>query len=147
MLHKSNTGVYKFTTYVNLTRDHRVGIFNFGTDRVRVLQKTSGSGSGTDRVRVFAPYIWSIGYYRVTKILIRFFRVYQYGIFFLNIWMLEYKTFLKSIHIDSMFTYLDFLWHTIIGGQLDHLKSYPKSKSIAALFLKFIPVELWEKSV
>ena len=39
-----------------------------------------------------------------------FFRVYQYGIFFLNIWMLfEYKTFLKSIHIDSMFTYLDFL--------------------------------------
>ena len=27
-----------------LTRDQRVAVFNFGTDRVRVLEKTSGSG-------------------------------------------------------------------------------------------------------
>ena len=30
--------------------DQRVAVFNFGTDRVRLLEKTSGSGSGTDRV-------------------------------------------------------------------------------------------------
>ena len=38
-------------------RVQRVGVFNFGTDRVRVLEKTSGSGSGTDRVRVLPTYI------------------------------------------------------------------------------------------
>ena len=37
-------------------RVQRVGFFNFGTDRVRVLEKTSGSGSGMDRVRVLAPH-------------------------------------------------------------------------------------------
>ena len=51
-------------------RDQRVAVFNFGTDRVRVLEKTSGSGSGTDRVRVLAPHFLSIWYYRVLKILI-----------------------------------------------------------------------------
>ena len=39
------------------SRVQRVGVFNFGTDRVRVLEKTSGSGSGTDRVRVLPTYI------------------------------------------------------------------------------------------
>ena len=56
-----------------MTRDQRVGVFNFGTDRVRVLEKTSGSGSGMDRVRVLAPYFLSIGYYRVLEILIGYF--------------------------------------------------------------------------
>ena len=58
-----------------VSRDQRVGVFNFGTDRVRVLEKTSGSGSGMDRVRVLAPYFLSIGYYRVLKILIGYFLV------------------------------------------------------------------------
>ena len=44
-----------------LNRDHRVGVFNFGTDRVRVLEKTSGSGSGTDRVRVLALHFYQSG--------------------------------------------------------------------------------------
>ena len=56
-------------------RVQRVGVFNFGTDRVRVLEKTSGSGSGMDRVRVLAPHFLSIGYYRVLKILIGYFSV------------------------------------------------------------------------
>ena len=43
------------------SRDHRVGVFNFGTDRVRVLEKTSGSGSGTDRVRVLALHFYHSG--------------------------------------------------------------------------------------
>ena len=42
-------------------RDQRVGVFNFGTDRVRVLEKTSGSGSGTDRVRVLALHFYQSG--------------------------------------------------------------------------------------
>ena len=46
-------------------RVRRVGVFNFGTDRVRVLEKTPGSGSGTDRVRVLALHFLSIGYHRV----------------------------------------------------------------------------------
>ena len=54
-------------------RDQRVVVFNFGTDRVWVLEKTSGSG--TDRVRVLAPHFLSIGYYRVLKILIGYFSV------------------------------------------------------------------------
>ena len=54
-------------------RVQRVGVFNFGTDRVRVLEKTSGSGSGMDRVRVLALNFLSIGYYRVLKILIGYF--------------------------------------------------------------------------
>ena len=44
-----------------LARDHRVGVFNFGTDRVRVLEKISGSGSGTDRVRVIALHFYHSG--------------------------------------------------------------------------------------
>ena len=62
-------------------RDQRVGVFNFGTDRVRVLEKTSGSGSGMDWVRVFAPHFLSIGYYRVLKILIGYFpdKVLSFG--------------------------------------------------------------------
>ena len=56
-------------------RVQRVGFFNFGTDWVRVLEKTSGSGSGMDRVRVLAPCFLSIGYYRVFKILIGYFLV------------------------------------------------------------------------
>ena len=35
----------------------RVGVFNFGTDRVRVLEKIFRDGSGMDWVRVFASYI------------------------------------------------------------------------------------------
>ena len=58
-----------------MTRVRRVGVFNFGTDRVRVLEKTSGSGSGTDRVRVLALHFLSIGYHRVLKILIGYFSV------------------------------------------------------------------------
>ena len=49
------------------SRVQRVGVFNFGTDRVRVLEKTSGSGSGTDRVRVLALHFYHsgiIGYQR-----------------------------------------------------------------------------------
>ena len=42
-------------------RAQRVGVFNFGTDRVRVLEKTSGSGSGTDRVRVLALQFYHSG--------------------------------------------------------------------------------------
>ena len=38
-------------------RAQRVGVFNFGTDRVRVLEKMFLDGSGMDRVRVFASYI------------------------------------------------------------------------------------------
>ena len=58
-----------------ICRVQRVGVFNFGTDRVRVLEKTSGSGLGMDRVRVLAPLFISIGYYRVLKILIGYFLV------------------------------------------------------------------------
>ena len=67
-------------------RVQRVGVFNFGTDRVRVLEKTLGSAM--DRVRVLAPHFLSIGYYRVLKILIgyfsvtsliRYFRLFQLG--------------------------------------------------------------------
>ena len=43
------------------SRDQRVAVFNFGTDRVRVLEKTSGSGSGTDRVRVLALHFYQSG--------------------------------------------------------------------------------------
>ena len=42
-------------------RDQRVEVFNFWTDRVRVLEKTSGSGSGTDRVRVLALHFYQSG--------------------------------------------------------------------------------------
>ena len=42
-------------------RDQRVVVFNFGTDRVWVLEKTSGSGSGMDRVRVLAPHFSQSG--------------------------------------------------------------------------------------
>ena len=45
----------------HLSRVQRVGVFNFGTDRVRVLEKTSGSGSGTDRVRVLALHFFHSG--------------------------------------------------------------------------------------
>ena len=56
-----------------------VGVINFGTDRVRVLEKTSGSGM--DRVRVLALHFLSIGYYRVLKILIGYFpdKVLSFG--------------------------------------------------------------------
>ena len=43
------------------SRVQRVGVFNFGTDRVRVLEKTSGLGSGTDRVRVLALHFYQSG--------------------------------------------------------------------------------------
>ena len=43
--------------YCETSRVQRVGVFNFGTDRVRVLETTSGSGSGMDRVRVLPTYI------------------------------------------------------------------------------------------
>ena len=43
------------------TRDQRVAVFNLGTDWVRVLEKTSGSGSGTDRVRVLALHFYQSG--------------------------------------------------------------------------------------
>ena len=65
----------RYSRSAHLSRVQRVGVFNFGTDRVRVLEKTSGSGSGTDRVRVLAPHFLSIGYYRVLKILIGYFSV------------------------------------------------------------------------
>ena len=58
-------------------RAKRVGFFKFGSGRVRVLEKTSGSGRVRVRVRVLALYFLSIGYYRVMKILIGYFRVYQ----------------------------------------------------------------------
>ena len=38
-------------------RAQRVGVFNFGMDRVRVLEKIFRDGSGMDWVRVFASYI------------------------------------------------------------------------------------------
>ena len=41
------------------TRDQRVAVFNFGTDRVQVLEKTSGSG--TDWVRVLALHFYQLG--------------------------------------------------------------------------------------
>ena len=65
----------------HVARVQRVGVFNFGTDRVRVLEKTSGSGSGMDRVRVLAPCFLSIGYYRVFKILIGYFLVTSLKVF------------------------------------------------------------------
>ena len=70
------------------SRDQRVGVFNFGTDRVRVLEKTSGSGSGMDRVRVLAPHFLSIGYYRVLKILIGYFSVTSLIRYFLLVQLL-----------------------------------------------------------
>ena len=87
-------------TYASLypTRDHRVGIFNFGTDRVRVLQKTSGLGSGTDRVRVLAPHFLWIGYYRVLKILIGYFLVTSLIRYFLLV-QLRSSTLDPSIHL------------------------------------------------
>ena len=42
-------------------RAQRESVFNFGTDRVRVLEKTSGSGLGTDRVRVLALHFYQSG--------------------------------------------------------------------------------------
>ena len=51
---------HKFFSLNTKTRDQRVAVFNFGTDRVRVLEKTSGSGSGTDRVRVLALGLWRL---------------------------------------------------------------------------------------
>ena len=59
-------------------RDQRVGVFNFGMDRVRVLEKTSGSGSGTDWVRVLALHFYQsgiIGYWKSWS-----------GIFWLHPW-------------------------------------------------------------
>ena len=50
-----------------MSRVQRVGVFNFGTDRVQVLEKTSGLGIGTAFL--------SIGYYRVLKILIGYFSI------------------------------------------------------------------------
>ena len=39
-----------------IARAQRVGVFNFGTDRVRVLEKIFRDGSGMDWVRVFSSY-------------------------------------------------------------------------------------------
>ena len=39
------------------SRAQRVGVFNFGTDRVRVLEKIFRDGSGMDWVRVFSSCI------------------------------------------------------------------------------------------
>ena len=75
----SSRHLFLFTVSTQLhctvTRAKRVGFFKFGSGRVRVLEKTSGSGRV--RVRVLALYFLSIGYYRVMKILIGYFRVYQ----------------------------------------------------------------------
>ena len=65
-----------------LCRDQRLAVFNFGTDRVRVLEKTSGSGSGTDRVRVLALHFYQsgiIGYWKSWSgiSLIRYFLLVQ----------------------------------------------------------------------
>ena len=51
--HKSQSKIQQLMSHL-ISRDQRVAVFNFGTDRVRVLEKTSGSGSGTVRVRVLA---------------------------------------------------------------------------------------------
>ena len=59
-----------------LGRVRRVGFFNFGSGRVRVLEKIIGSGRV--RVRVLVTYIESIGYYRVSKILIGYFPILSY---------------------------------------------------------------------
>ena len=78
LFHESpnNVGQMTDTHDDDLTiRVQRVGVFNFRTDRVRVLEKTLGSGSGMDRVRVLAPHFLAIGYYRVLKILIGYFSV------------------------------------------------------------------------
>jgi len=65
-------------------RGWRVGFFNFGSDRVRVLEKIIGSGRVWVRVRVLVSYIESIGYYRVLKFLIGYFPILSY----LTLWVL-----------------------------------------------------------
>ena len=57
----------------------RVGIFNFGTDRVRVLVKTSDSGRISG---IFAKKLL-IRYFRVLEILIGYFRVHPNVVQFL----------------------------------------------------------------
>ena len=59
-----------------VARGWRVGFFNFGSGRVRVLEKIIGSGRV--RVRVLVTYIESIGYHRVSKILIGYFPILSY---------------------------------------------------------------------
>ena len=59
-------------------RVQRVGVFNFGSDRVRVLEKIIGSGRVWVWVRVLVSYIESIGYYRVLKFLIGYFPILSY---------------------------------------------------------------------
>ena len=51
-------GPRKLARSARRLRDQWEEVFNFGTDRVRVLEKTSGSGSGTDRVRVLALHFY-----------------------------------------------------------------------------------------
>jgi len=65
-------------------RGWRVGFFNFGSDRVRVLEKIIGSGRVWVWVRVLVSYIESIGYYRVLKFLIGYFPILSY----LTLWVL-----------------------------------------------------------
>ena len=65
-------------------RGWRVGFFNFGSDRVRVLEKIIGSGRVWVRVRVLVSYIESIGYYRVLKFLIGYYPILSYS----TLWVL-----------------------------------------------------------
>ena len=67
-----------FQIYWPINRGWRVGLFNFGSGRVRVLEKIIGSGRVWVRVRVLVTYIESIGYYRVLKILIGYFPILSY---------------------------------------------------------------------
>ena len=65
-------------------RGWRVGFFNFGSGRVRVLEKIIGSGRVWVRVRVLVSYIESIGYYRVLKFLIGYYPILSYS----TLWVL-----------------------------------------------------------
>ena len=97
------------------TRAKRVGFFfRFGSGRVRVLEKISGSGRVWVRVWVLAPYIWSIGYYRVMKILIRYFREY---LCFYQIFMFLSGIF-GNIYVFDIMLYI---WMVIKYKNLLHL--------------------------
>ena len=62
-------------------RDQRVGVLNFGMDRVRVLEKNFGFGIGYGSGSGIGTAFLSIGYYRVLKILIGYFpdKVLSFG--------------------------------------------------------------------
>ena len=62
------------------TRVQRVGEFNFGTDRVRVLEKTSGSGSGS--VWVLALHFYQSGIENLDRVFFGYFpdKVFSFGL-------------------------------------------------------------------